>query len=639
MGGIYGFASTEGFADPSQRLYSMRDALPIVTDTWCWEGLKSEQRIGLGVLQPTWKGARGHYASRGAGPAAVFDGVLFEAGSTAAIPDGADRLLDAYLREGSDCFARFNGSFNVAIWDPGPHRLILANDRIGQRPLYYTHAGTHLAFGSYLAQVMAADVVRPEMAVGGLLDLIYYGFVTGESTLFEGVRLLPPGSALVCEQGRVSIATYWRCDSVEPHGRLDEERVAGLAEVLKRAVTRFFNASPDTGLCLTGGIDSRALLAAAVSSDLAFVAHSGGREQSTDVVVARELAAQCRIPHVFEPVGPEHVSEWLYPMVRYQGGGVATLHSHPCHTFDYPLPFSAMIQGIGGEFARGADWIAEPLRPADKTFTGDDLRSKIERRGTDLLRRRGLWNPASRGAADAAEMAHIDALLNKYQPKDHPRSVLKLMSLYDLGRHELNKAVVIARAKREVWCPFFDHEWVEAVASVPLEERVRRDLLVEIIRHLEPRFMKSAYSRTLLPLNASALRVRMTKQIRRLTCRAAHITGWPIHRAEVPTTDYPNWIRREMRGTILQLLEAPDAAYRQFLDGAVVRQAVDEHFSTGGNWEGLIAALAVFEMSHKLWVEKDPDARGRSGAGWDSTGRIFRLAEQAEAQALPARVG
>lgn len=632
MRGIYGFATRQSSPNSLNRLREMCNALPFVGDAYRWETVSEDKRVALGIAQHAWKGERGHVATTELGHFCLFDGVLFDpqGDSQAPVVESADTLLNAYLLKRSNTFADFNGSFNAVIWDPKTGRLTLFNDKVGHRPLYYGFQRQDLVFGSYLANIMASQLLHPEIELGGLVDLIQYGFITSDATLFKDVHLLPPGSILVLENGRITLSRYWRCDEdVKPHGHIDADRIAELSKVLERSVNRSLGASPSSGLGLTGGFDSRALLTAALSSEQLFVTHSGGRDDSTDVVAARQLSSQCGIRHIVEPLGPDRVAEWLFPMVLFQGAGVATLHSHPCHTFEFELPFDAMIQGIGGEFARGADWVS-PDTIRNSRYDRDLLRSKLQTGDAQRLPQRGFWREEYQSSVSEHKVAHLDAMLTRYNPQDHPLAALKFMSLFDLSRSQLNKALVIVRAKREAWCPYLDHEWVEAVASIPIQERVGGNLQLEIIRHLQPQLLQPIHTKTLLPMGASPFRKRIATRFRKFTRRAASLTGWPLYKKEVWTTDYPNWIRNEMQSTIRSLLYSPDAAHKEYLRDAGVERLFEEHFAGRADWYNLIAALTVFEIAHKLWIEGNPTALSLSRESGNASGKVYDLTQSSK---------
>jgi hypothetical protein len=75
---------------------------------------------------------------------------------------------------------------------------------------------------------------------------------------------------------------------------------------------------------------------------------------------------------------------------------------------------------------------------------------------------------------------------------------------------------------------------------------------------------------------------------------------------KVPTHYFSQWIRKEMRETLFDLLYNPKAAFRAYLNWQTVETLFNQHFSGQANWEHLVGALTVFEISHRLWVDPDP---------------------------------
>jgi asparagine synthase (glutamine-hydrolysing) len=153
-------------------------------------------------------------------------------------PNGAELLLRHYLERGTQNLEDINGSFNVAWWDEKACRLILANDKLGHRLLFWNFSAGKLAFASTVARVMAANVSSPVIDVRGFADLLTYGYILGERTLFRDVHVLQPASILTFYEGKIDIQQYWRLDQIEPYGRYDSSRLEGLEELFKKCVKR-----------------------------------------------------------------------------------------------------------------------------------------------------------------------------------------------------------------------------------------------------------------------------------------------------------------------------------------------------------------------------------------------------------------
>ena len=118
-----------------------------------------------------------------------------------------EAIVHAYEEWGDDCVHRFRGMFAFAIWDAPRRRLLLARDRLGIKPLYWTIRENRLIFGSEIKAILASGLVEPQANESGLPELLGTRYLSGEETLFKGIHKLLPGHLLVYEQGRVTDAT------------------------------------------------------------------------------------------------------------------------------------------------------------------------------------------------------------------------------------------------------------------------------------------------------------------------------------------------------------------------------------------------------------------------------------------------
>jgi hypothetical protein len=609
MSGIYGFVSQKGISDPAAMLDRMFGAIPspgpVTRHQWTME----EGFAGLGAAHPARIGEPGHFArdlSRGL--CCLFDGVIYRdtdaSGESLVVSDGAKMLLDRYLESGPECLRDINGSFNVAWWDEVARRLILANDRIGQRLLFFGCRNGALAFSSLLARIMATGLVPAEIDVEAFADLISFEHVIGERTLFEDVKVLPPASILTYEAGRVDIRKYWHIGQIEPHGTYDERRLDELEDLFRKAVRRSIRPDIAMAINLTGGLDSRCILAAAANMQLRFVANTSGQPDSTDVVLAQQAAIVAGAEHVFQPVGPEKVAEWLIPMVRCQGGIVSTLNSHPCQHFEMALPFDAAIQGIGINYIRG-HWVSPEYLdistlPEVRRLLGRKIQSSTAR-NLDLGE---IWKPEFQAIGLQSPSVHLDTLFDQYREmRDAPVGILDCITLHERCRKFLNKAILIVRAAREIYYPYFDHDLIMALASIPVSERVTHRIQIDLIRRFFPQLLDVPSTKTLVPFLASPTRVWMTHKywgVRRRMSRMLNLPGNVP--AKVPNYYYTRWTRNEMRPMLVDLLYNPEAAFREYLRWDKVEALLDQHFSAKANWRHLVAALSVFEIAHRLWV-------------------------------------
>jgi len=576
---------------------------PVIERQW----VEPEGHAGLGAIHPVRISQPGQFAQDpSSGMTCVVDGVIYR--NTRARqgnpvePNGAALLLERFLRSGTECLSETSGSFNVAWWDSNARRLVLANDKLGNRLLFYGLRGGRLVFASMLARVMAATVLSSEVDVGGLADLLNCGHTLGERTLFKDVRILPPGRVLTYDRGELHVQQYWFWDHIEAHGRYDARRLDELEDVFKTAVRRSVRPDLTSSLALTGGLDSRCVLAAAVNQGLPLVTHTGGQPDSTDVVLAQEVAAQAGVRHTFGLLSPDGLGERLWPMVRHQGGILATLRSHPVGLFNSLPAFDAQVEGTAGEIARGTWLSAKDLGAQDRATVTEILGARVLTKTAKRLDAERLWRPEFLSLAHHAAEENLKAVLSGYRTQGSP------LLLYDYfgvehTRKILNKATLIVRAVMEDYFPYLDHQWLEAVLAIPVSERVTKRIQIDLIKRLCPPLLNIVREQDLVPLSASPQRVQLAKQYRRFRRRLARRFRWVgSPPAKVPCSYDWQWSRGEMRPVLTKLLYNPDAAFRAYLRWETVEPALDQHFSGQKAWMNLVAALAVFEIAHGLWV-------------------------------------
>lgn len=173
----------------------------------------------------------------------------------------AEVIVQAYLRDGEQCFKRFDGMFAIAIWDRRDYTLLLARDRFGEKPLYYSHTASRLLFGSELKSLLKAPDCPRQIDADALRAYFTYGYVPCPLSIFSGIRKLPPAHVLRYRDGKISLQRYWQA-SLAPKSTLSEaDAEDALADHLQRAVTSRLVADVPFGAFLSGGLDSSVVVA------------------------------------------------------------------------------------------------------------------------------------------------------------------------------------------------------------------------------------------------------------------------------------------------------------------------------------------------------------------------------------------
>ena len=118
-------------------------------------------------------------------------------------------IIHLYEEVGPSCVEEFNGMFAFALWDAKQRRLMLARDRFGVKPLYYTILGDTFAFASEVKAFLALPEFKARADFFALAEHFTFQNTFGERTFFEGVKLLPAGHYLLSENGQIEIKKYW----------------------------------------------------------------------------------------------------------------------------------------------------------------------------------------------------------------------------------------------------------------------------------------------------------------------------------------------------------------------------------------------------------------------------------------------
>ena len=237
----------------------------------------------------------------------------------------AQELLERYLRQGATVQPP-DGWFAAAIWDPRVRAFFLLTDIGGRRPLYVARDGRRILVAGEL-KALAAAGLRCELDVVAWAQLLAYEFTLGEQAPLAGVKLVPASSTLELPlAGEARLHQRWRF-RLEPAPNGDTRE---LAEELRRLTASAVAERLDdnTVLALSGGLDSRTMLSALVSSSRELLLVSYGVPGSDDLRLAEAVADAAGFPHRTLPLEPGYLTRGAEESVWLAEGSIRCLHSH-----------------------------------------------------------------------------------------------------------------------------------------------------------------------------------------------------------------------------------------------------------------------------------------------------------------------
>lgn len=157
---------------------------------------------------------------------------------------------------------RLRGMFAFVVYDRERRTALLARDRFGKKPLYYSVEGGALRFASTLDALRALLPGSPEVDVGAIAQYLVLQYVPSPLTPYRGVRKLPPGHVAVWSQGALDVRPYWEPPLHAPGDPSDPREVAiRIRELIREAVSIRLESEVPLGVFLSGGLDSSIVVA------------------------------------------------------------------------------------------------------------------------------------------------------------------------------------------------------------------------------------------------------------------------------------------------------------------------------------------------------------------------------------------
>jgi asparagine synthase (glutamine-hydrolysing) len=169
-------------------------------------------------------------------------------------------IVHLYEQVGLDVFKHLRGMFAIALWDQRNERLLLARDRIGEKPLYIRQEPGRLLFASEMKSILQLEDVPRRLDLQALREYLAIGYVPAPLSLLQGIRKLEPGHFLVVEKNRIEDRQYWEVGCQHEEKRSEEEWIECIREKLLETVHLQMVSDVPLGAFLSGGIDSSTIV-------------------------------------------------------------------------------------------------------------------------------------------------------------------------------------------------------------------------------------------------------------------------------------------------------------------------------------------------------------------------------------------
>jgi len=530
-----------------------------------------------------------------------------------------ETIVHLYEEEGERCVERLQGMFAFAVWDRARERLLLARDRLGIKPLYYALTDRELVFGSEIKAILAGGAVAPALNTAIVPEFLATRYVAGAETFFNGVTKLLPGRTLTwsAHEG-VRQRRYWTLPAeVDGDGMTPIEAAGRVRAGLEAAVRSHLMSDVPLGLFLSGGLDSSALaglMSRMVREPIRTFSVGLPEADANELGYAQQVARAVKSVHREVVVTASEFFEALPRLIRHEDEPIAFTSSVPLY-FVSRLAAEDVKVVLTGE---GADELFLGYHRYRTTHWNDRLGRVYDRLAPSSLRRtiagslgrlpRRLRRYAVRTfvglppgprslfyenfavfptalqldlLADPELLAARDpygTALDRYAAA--PGGDLDRMSRADLQTYLVELLMkqdqMSMAASIESRVPFLDHEFVEQVAVMPGELKLRGWQTKAVLRE--------------------AIQDVVPPEI--LTRRKM---GFPV--------PVGRWLRGPFRPLVDDLVLGPRALARGLFDPGALRRLVQAHRTGAAEHGDRLWLLINLEIWQRMFLDGE-DAGG-----------------------------
>lgn len=491
-----------------------------------------------------------------------------------------------------------NGTFAGVVYDAHERAVHLFSDRYGFRYLYFHEADEGFAWSSEVKAFLHVPEFRPKVDRIAVRQFLGAGYLLANRTTLEGIALVPPASVVSWRyegtRGRTAVSRYWSWSEIPARTNRGIAREADeLGERLSIALDRACAPTARLGLTLSGGLDSRVILAQMVESlgpDVTAVTF--GEPGSADARIAAEAARVAGSRHVVVPIGS---TNWLEPRlagVWMTDGQLDLMHMHGIEAqAALREAMDVALNGFAGDVVLGGSFM-NPRR----LDAGVDV--------PHVSRFVGLPPEELEGIDAHAGLRHSDYYI-----------------LENRLRRFIGAGLQLAQTVTEQRRPFFDRDLLTFAYGLPDALRVKSRVYKRaLLQRYRSYFRRIPWQKTGLPIGVGELAEDAVLAARRVRARAA--LALPLlGSGSRGFVSYPEYIRdARARRFFEELLLAPDARVGDFADRAMLRRALAEHFAGADR-----AATLTRHLTLELWLRQldDPAWRPRLGATPHAARRFF----------------
>lgn len=516
-------------------------------------------------------------------------------------------ILHLYEQKGKDFVQSLNGSFVLTIWDRKKQELLIINDRYGLRPLYYTKNNGRLLYGSEIKAILTDETFDKIIDWKAVADFFAFEFILGNKTFFQGISVLPPASILSFKKNKLSIEQYW--DFKYEEKKYSEEFLAAeLAKQFRKAVEIRMQDEKRKGLFLSGGLDSRSILAA---TNKKFHTYTFGKKGCDDSKIARAVSNEKKMKNKFLELEGDEFPKFAEKAVYLSDGLVNVFHFHAIGLMDIIKDeVDVIFDGLALDLSLGGSYLKADNFCCDETSLPDMLFKKTNKLFTEDVARQ-LFSKEYSEKIKGKAFNSLKTELDKLEDKNIANKSDHFFLQNRVRRFTLMSSVYI-RNKIELVTPTYDLNFMNVILTVPPELRLNHRIYRKFLKNLDKELAKIPYGKTGIRPDAPEVLRRTSFVIHAITHKIKqllkmHTRGTLLIPDKRRYTAYDEWIRKNplFRKFVKQILLDEKTLKAGYLNRDFLQKMINDHMNYRKDYSIQLCALITFEIWRRLFTFDD----------------------------------
>ena len=526
------------------------------------------------------------YQSNKTGQVMAFHGIIYNLSQMLShyqfpecMKPSGDPLLDLFNNHRWDWIKIADGVFSIAIYNPKTGILEVAADRLGLSHIYYYDGPNQFAFAPEIKGVLAAEGTPRKISPDAVRDYFTYGYFLMEDTWFDAVKILPAGAAIKVTPDNVTIDKIWGLNQIKPLDLDYNEAVEHLGHLWQQAVESRLTNCEKPVIPLSGGLDSRAVLAAIPNGNRPMDCFTFSASDCDDAKFASQAAGINGDNHkVFRLDQANWLTDRAQRGVWWPDGQVSLIHGHDLHFYDYLRNnYNANLDGFIGDLVFGGGYI-----DSNDTPPMESVISKLY-----------AARPLGMSREETVDKVRQLFIQSGLRPE------------YFAMMNRVRRFTMMGTNRKNIACPsrlpFIHRELLDCLFGLPVEWRQESKIYGDVLVKYYPQYFKN------IPWQKTGLPVKSPKLVKKLfdlykRGRRKLEKYLPGVFPGVEFFDYVDSLRKN-RERIEGILLGKDTLWRDYLNGKQVETLIERFMTDRRFANGIRADAVVLLITFEIYLQ------------------------------------